>query len=183
MVIAEYTFQSPPKRVVKIRSSNAVIRVDVSNGEWQIAVADDQRFRRLFDIIQRRRRDVYDQAYSYYLVERKCRHCKRINTIEVTDSPGYPVGESRIWTCHGCNQYLAKIDAVRGRVSVRWDKTYQIAVTIADAIATMVAIENEDKANAVEAHSAGIPYQSYSFIPPVTSIPGFESDEFSDIPL
>ncbi len=158
--------QRPPKRVVKIVPSNAVIRVDQS-GRWNIVIADDQQFKRLFDISEHTELDAWENRWQYYMVERICPKCGKMNAVRVTHRPGYPEGGSGLWYCDNCFHTLAKLDAIRGRVSVRRRNIGTIAVSIADALATMEAIVKEDERNEKEARFASVPYERFSFIPPV----------------
>ncbi len=175
---------TPPrafKRVVKIPHSNAVIRLDIDEFTWKFAIADDQRFRRLFDIVERNIPDGCGDVDTYYSVERLCPKCKKMNSIEVTDKPGYPKGGSGIWHCDNCSHALAKIDAIRGRVSVRQRDIEPVAVTVADVLATMRRIEAQDAENEREAYSAGIPHERFGFIPPVGATDTL--DDLDDVPF
>jgi hypothetical protein len=165
-VAQRYAILRGPKRVVKIVSSNAVIRVDQS-GRRNIVIADDQQFKRLFDITEHTELDAWDNLCSYYMVERICPKCGKMNAIRVTHRPGYPDGGSGLWYCDNCSRPLAKLDAVRGRVSVRGRNIGTVAVSIADALATMEAIVKEDERIENEARVASVPYERFSFIPPV----------------
>jgi len=149
------------KRVIPVPRSNAVIRLDVSD-ERRFAIADGQQFRRLFDIAR------WDQRQGYrYTLQRMCPKCKRMNSVSVTGQPGYPDGEDGLWSCDNCAHTLAKIDAIRGRVSVRQRDIGQVALTVADVLATITRIEQEDSQNESEARFAGVPYERFSFIPVV----------------
>lgn len=178
-VAQRYAIQRRPKRVVKILTSNAVIRVDQSSGKWHIVVADDRDFKRLFDIVERTQMDYVDHPSPYYVVQRICPKCSTMNTIQVTHRPGYPEGGSGLWRCDTCDHTLAKIDAVRGRVSVRRRDVGTISVSIVDALATMRALEKEDEQCENEAGFAGVPYERFSFIPPV----GEPDPVFDDVPF
>lgn len=102
-----------------------------------------------------------------------------MNSVRVTHRSGYPAGNSGLWFCDDCFHALAKIDAVRGRVSVRGRKIGTVAVSIAEALVAMRAIEKEDEQNEHEAWLASVPYERFSFIPPVG-----ESDlVFDDVPF
>ncbi len=165
------------KRVVPVPRSNAVIRLDVSD-EHRFAIADGQEFRRLFDIARWYEGHGYSRTITY-AVQRMCPKCKRMNSTSVTGNPGYPDGIDGLWNCDKCAHTLAKIDANRGRVSVRHRAIEQVAVTVAAVIETMERIETEDADYERGAWSAGIPYERFSFIPPVgaTDTPD-EPDEF-----
>lgn len=179
-VAQRYAVRRGPKRVVRILSSNAVIRVDQSHSTWNVVIADDQQFKRLFDIVEHTELDAWDNRQRYYEMERICPKCGKMNAIRVTHRPGYPEGYSGLWYC-GCAHVLAKIDAVRGRVSVRKRNIGTIAVSIADALTTMEAIIKEDEQNEIEARFASVPYERYSFIPPVGES---EPDTtFDDVPF
>ncbi len=163
------------KRVIPVPRSNAVIRLDVSD-ERRFAIADGQQFRRLFDIAR------WDQRQGYrYTLQRMCPKCKRMNSVSVTGQPGYPDGEDGLWSCDNCEHTLAKIDANRGRVSVRHRGIEQVAVTVAAVIETMEHIETENAEREREAWSAGIPYERFSFVAPVGTTGTL--DDFDDVPF
>ncbi len=169
------------KRVVRVPRSNAVVRLDIDTFPWKFAIADDQHFRRLFDVMQHDVPDGFAGVDTYYYVERLCPKCKKMNSIEVTGQPGYPNGESGVWPCDNCSHALAKIDAIRGRVSVRQREIGQVAVTVADVLATMRRIEAQDAENERQAWSAGIPYERFSFVAPVGTTGTL--DDFDDVPV
>jgi hypothetical protein len=51
--------------------------------------------------------------------EKLCPRCKLLNTRPVTTRRGVKVGDSGRWTCVGCGAFLAAVDAIRGRLTLR----------------------------------------------------------------
>lgn len=177
MATAQFTApKRAAKRVVQVPRSNAVIRLDMSD-EVRFAIADGQQLRRLFDIV----RWYADDGSNSCTLQRICPRCKRMNSVSVTGYPGYPDGKDGLWSCADCAHTLAKIDANRGRVSVRYRGLEQVTVTVADVIETIEHIEAENAKNAWEAQSGGIPYERFSFVAPVGTTGIF--NDFDDGPL
>ncbi|WP_160163291.1 hypothetical protein [Nitrolancea hollandica] len=60
----------------------------------------------------------------------------------MTITPGFPLGESGEWRCVHCDGFLARVDASRGRLTVRCAKcTERVSATAADVFATLQADE------------------------------------------
>jgi predicted TIM-barrel enzyme len=55
------------------------------------------------------------------VITTRCRTCRRLATATVHARTGGPIGRPRDWRCDidGCGRYLGRIDASRGRVTVR----------------------------------------------------------------
>lgn len=52
-------------------------------------------------------------------VEKICPRCKLLNTRPITTRRGVKVGDNGRWTCDGCGAFLAVVDAIRGRLTLR----------------------------------------------------------------
>lgn len=92
--------------------------------------------KRLFDIHPIRGERVRLDVDSFFLrLERYCPRCHRIMTTSVTASPGYPHPDTPagLWRCE-CGGPLARIDPVRGRVTVRCRCGTDARVTALDAV-------------------------------------------------
>jgi hypothetical protein len=91
---------------------------------------------------------VVGQVFSYVelqtvadgtlIVKRKCPSCRGLNERRVTASDGKPLKSSDAlngpWPCIQCDWLLAKIDAIRGRVTTRCQCDEEIRVIAAQAI-------------------------------------------------
>ncbi len=82
-----------------------------------------ERGHRLFDfhqqLVWQSLRGEWVREVVFAQVERLCPRCKLLNTRPVTVRRGVKVGESGRWTCEGCGAFLAVLDAVRGRLTLR----------------------------------------------------------------
>jgi hypothetical protein len=112
---------------------------NAAKGEYRVHCADCGH--RLFDVIEKR--NVRGRVLRY-VVEAKCGYCKRQHTRPVTAYPGEALGESDRWLCK-CNTFLARIEAVRGRLTVHCRCQKDVRVTVAEAV--QVARDNEQQQN------------------------------------
>jgi phage FluMu protein Com len=120
---------------VAVPMTNVVIDVI----EWFEEVPHDMVVRcagcgkRLFNFKSRREFTLSGASWlSGYYIERLCPKCKRLNTIGVTATKGYPVGDSKRWVCE-CGGFLGKIDAPRGRIILSCRCNHEIRVSAIDA--------------------------------------------------
>lgn len=107
-----------------------------SDGLVEIVVYHRSCAKRLFDIHPLAGGQVDRNASPNVLrLERLCQRCHRIMSVRVTAAPGYPHPDTPagFWWCE-CGGPLARIDAVRGRVTVRCRCGEDARVTALDAV-------------------------------------------------
>lgn len=130
---------------VSIRNSNArgEARGLLSSGEVASAIVRCGECQaRLFDLVSYREYEVSWQ------VEKPCRRCNLMNDRVITVSRGYPKGDNGRWICAGerCGGFLAEVDAIRGRLTVKC------------RCGTTVRVTAEAVIDAVRAHPAQVPF-------------------------
>ncbi len=85
--------------------------------------------RRLFDV------HFGDTSVAHVqLVKIACSRCKRLNSNYVTSLRGEPVGSGGRWLCDNCSAFLAEIDAIRGRLTLRCRCKAQPRCTVEDVL-------------------------------------------------
>jgi hypothetical protein len=91
---------------------------------------------RLFDVhANRTEYTPHGDKFQCHLVKRKCNKCKALNETTVTVTPGEPLGYNERWICQQCGYFLAAVDAVRGRLTIRVGAKQDVRVTVGEAVA------------------------------------------------
>lgn len=137
---------SQPSRILAgnlVPNSSAraeVLRRDHGNGQPNaVAVRCGGCNRRQFDLVEK----VQNHALlgieidRWWEVERLCPRCSVIQSRQVTIQRGRAVGESGPWRCSRCERALARVDAARGRLSVKCRCGTVVRATTQEVIASV----------------------------------------------